>query len=176
MTKYAYQKDNNYCTSVKLVFSSEGGYVNDPEDKGGATKFGIAYNYNATYLKDNFGITGPEGMFNLTIEQARQLYYDKYWIKCEADIISNLPLAYMHFDAAVNQGVGKSLEFLNSLSKSARHFDGSNGKNKSLFDDLLVEYTIKRIRHYIKCRDRKRYLEGWMKRLADVLDNCLNLT
>lgn len=53
---------------VEFVLASEGGYVNDKYDAGGETKFGIS---KRAY---------PDlDIINLTIEQAKDIYYKDYW-------------------------------------------------------------------------------------------------
>ena len=53
---------------VQVVLKHEGGYVNDPDDSGGETNFGIS--------KRAF----PDlDIKNLTKEDAVKIYHDKYW-------------------------------------------------------------------------------------------------
>jgi len=75
-----------------LVVGAEGGYVNDPNDPGGETKYGIS--------KRSF----PDvDIANLTLEQAQQIYLTRYWEPLQID---DKPwnIALLKFDAAVNQG------------------------------------------------------------------------
>ena len=59
---------------VKKVLKHEGGYVNDPSDPGGETKYGIS--------KRAF----PDlDIKNLTEEQAILIYYDEYWLDAKVD-------------------------------------------------------------------------------------------
>ncbi len=82
------------------ILEAEGGLVDDPNDPGGLTKYGIS---QAAF---------PDlDIRNLTPEQAIGIYATDYWepAKCPA-----LPqaLALVHFDAAVNCGVGQAARFL----------------------------------------------------------------
>ena len=82
------------------ILEAEGGLVDDPNDPGGLTKYGIS---QAAF---------PDlDIVNLTPEQAIGIYATDYWepAKCPA-----LPqaLALVHFDAAVNCGVGQAARFL----------------------------------------------------------------
>ena len=83
----------------KLI-SHEGGYVNNPADPGGETKFGVS---KRAY--PNVDIAG------LTLEAAKSIYKTDYWDRAQCD---SLPptLAYLIFDAAVNSGIGQSIRFL----------------------------------------------------------------
>lgn len=171
----AFEKDETFSTAIKLVINTEGKFSNHPRDKGGPTMYGVAWNYNAEYLKKHFGMKEPLDIRNLTIPQARQLYFDKYWIPSGGNGITDVDLAYIHLDAAVNCGTGKAKEWLQKLSHNPYHFDGRGGKNRTLFMTLFLEYTIQRLRFYTKCRDRDVFLEGWINRMSDVLQNSLGL-
>lgn len=76
------------------------GYVNDPDDKGGETKFGIAKTANP-------GINIQQMSWALTVA----IYENKYWKAGQCDKMPEL-VAMAHFDACVNHGVRKANQFL----------------------------------------------------------------
>ena len=82
--------------SIAFVLKMEGGYVNDPNDPGGETNFGIS--------KSRFPNLDIK---NLSVEQAKEIYKREYWEPCQCD---DLPekLAISIFDMAVNMGVTKA--------------------------------------------------------------------
>ena len=59
-----------------IVIGEEGGYVNDPNDPGGETKYGIAKNSHP-----NVDIA------NLTLDQAKAIYKTEYWDKVFGDTL-----------------------------------------------------------------------------------------
>ena len=80
----------------KHTMMAEGGYVNDPNDPGGETKFGIS--------RRSFP---GEDIKNLTIESARAIAYTHYWeaANCDALVALGFPLtAISTFDAAYHCG------------------------------------------------------------------------
>ena len=79
--------------AIDFVLSMEGGYVNDPKDPGGETKYGIS---KRAY--PNVDIAG------LTESKAKEIYKKDYWDKCGCD---GLPVGIdiLVFDTAVNMGV-----------------------------------------------------------------------
>lgn len=173
-----YTADPTFCKVVALVIKSEGNYVNDPRDKGGPTKYGVAWNYNADYLRTHCGMRNPTDVQHLTLEQARQLYYDKYWWASGGSGISSVALAYIHFDTAVNCGVGGAQHILTALGGNPRSMDGRNGANLGYFRGLLLLYVSHRLRYYTHdCSKEQQahYLPGWDNRLADVIENALAL-
>jgi len=77
-----------------LTVGEEGGYVNDPRDPGGETKYGIS---KRAYP--------DEDIQNLSLERAKELYRRDYWDALGLDG-SPWNIAYPLFDCAVNQGPG----------------------------------------------------------------------
>lgn len=170
-----YTDDPTFLKVLPLVFDSEGGYVNDPDDPGGPTNHGVAWNYNADYLKSVFGFKSSADMKKLTKEQALRLYYEKYWLPSGSHGITDVDLAYIHFDMAVNCGVGAASNALRKLSVNPKNYDGTGGKNRTLFLSLFLEYTALRLSYYTHCKKRDKYLEGWINRMVDVIRNSKDL-
>lgn len=82
------------------LINHEGGYVFDPRDPGGETKFGISKRvYPALDIR------------NLTMADAKAIYKRDYWDRAQCD---RLPpdLAFDLFDAAVNSGIGQAIRWL----------------------------------------------------------------
>lgn len=75
--------------AIEIVLDNEGGYVNDPKDPGGETKFGIS---KAAY--PNVDIA------NLTVDQAKEIYRKDYWL---FDGIYSQAVANKLMDAYVNK-------------------------------------------------------------------------
>ena len=83
-----------------VIVGSEGGYVNDPNDPGGETKFGIS---KRAYASVNIA--------GLTTDDARTIYLRDYWNKIRGDDLP-IELALLVFDAAVNSGVSRAARWL----------------------------------------------------------------
>ena len=59
---------SSFDLAIPIVLENEGGYVNDPADPGGETKYGISKrSYPALDIK------------NLTVEQATAIYLRDFW-------------------------------------------------------------------------------------------------
>ena len=94
------------------VFYTEGGYVNDPKDPGGATNHGIT---EAVARKHDY--TGH--MKDLPKDLAEDIYVKDYVIKPGYDKVTSLSYAVGHkmIDIGVNAGPGRSsLWFQKSLN------------------------------------------------------------
>ena len=79
--------------AVEFVLKHEGGYVNDPQDPGGETKYGIS---KRSYPQRDIR--------NLTREQAIEIYRQDWWDRYGYDRIRSLDVAAKVFDLAVNMG------------------------------------------------------------------------
>lgn len=89
---------------VEFIFLKEGGYVNDPNDPGRETKYGIS---KRAYPN--------EDIKNMTKERAREIYRRDYWNKLNLDEVE-FPMNLIMFDTAVNMGItaAKQLEGISS--------------------------------------------------------------
>ena len=70
----------NFEEIIDHVIDHEGGYVNDPKDLGGETKYGISKRwYPEINIKD------------LTIDDAKNIYYEDYWVPSRAQDLPEDP-------------------------------------------------------------------------------------
>ncbi len=95
----------------------EGGYVNDPDDHGGATKYGISLRFLSSegafdldqdgrkdFDLDFDGDIDGDDIRALTPDHAQALYWRCFWLRVMADSWPP-PIGEMLFDQAVNGGV-----------------------------------------------------------------------
>ncbi len=92
--------DDLFGRCIAFVFESEGGLSEDPNDKGGLTKYGIS---QRSYPKLDIR--------NLTRQQAELIYKVDYWHASAADS-QPWPLCLIVLDTAVLHGVGRAVEWL----------------------------------------------------------------
>lgn len=91
---------------LDFVLKWEGGYVNDPNDKGGETKYGIS---KRAY--PNLDIKG------LTLDEAKTIYRRDYWDVCKCDNLP-YPMDILVFDTSVNMGVSRASHILSESINS----------------------------------------------------------
>lgn len=130
---------------IDNVMGIEGGYVNNPNDSGGATKYGIT----EAMARQN----GYDGnMQELDYNTAFDIYVKVFWNEMYLDKISSISIqiAAELFDSAVNLGARKpSLYFqrcLNVLNNCSSYYpdikiDGNIG---SITFDSFIAYYNKR--------------------------------
>jgi lysozyme family protein len=152
-----------------LIDEFERGYVNDPNDPGGETKWGISKrSYPNVDIK------------NLTREGAVEIYRKDYWQWCNCDEMP-LPVALMVFDAAVNQGKGRACCWLqDALGVDVDGHVGPNTLQALGTADLLhVLGTLagRRATAYMMTPEtqRQRFARGWGNRLGHLTVLCAQL-
>jgi lysozyme family protein len=135
--------------------------VNDPNDPGGETKFGIS---KRSY--PNLDIA------NLTVDDAQAIYQRDYWNTVQGDALP-WPLACYVFDAAVNQGHPTAKLLLQTALGVAA--DGKIGpvtlaaaSRAGAYQNACFMST--RAFEYMKARNFQQYGRGWFNRLFEIAE------
>ena len=156
-----------YC--MKYVFGEEGGYVNNPKDKGGATKFGVTQKTYDSFLKRH-GLK-PEAVINLKMERAHEIYRG-YWDAARC-ALAKPPLDLILFDTAINFGAGRAVEFLQkALSVKADKVFGPGthdafvkaGSHITLAESIVNQRVAYRHKRVQEDPTQKVFLKGWLNR------------
>jgi len=98
----------NFKDCLNHVLSHEGGYVNHPNDPGGATNKGITLKVYQGFYGEHLG---KEDLRQITIREAGAIYRKNYWDKCKCDSLA-AGMDYAVFDQAVNSGSSRSIKWL----------------------------------------------------------------
>ncbi len=139
--------------ALNFVLSKEGGFVDDPDDKGGATNKGITQNTYNMYLKTQK--LNVKSVKNITDEEVCAIYYNNYWVKTGCDKMTPI-FAVIAFDTTVNMGVGRVGEFM----KAAEY----------KFSDKFILARIKKYTEFAKIGNQKKFLLGWLNRVFDLIE------
>jgi lysozyme family protein len=173
-----------YEAAMVLVLSIEGGYVDDPNDLGGKTNWGVTERLARAY--------GYEGsMRKLTKKRALAIGKDAFWFPLKLDVISErygLALAAEMLDSGYNMGTHWPAlwlqEWLNAFNNQGMHYadieeDGKIGsgtlaaladfKNIRGFEgiavlvDALNASQAERYKYISRRRSKnERFTYGWM--------------
>lgn len=151
---------------IGVVLKHEGGYVNDPKDPGGETKYGIS--------KRAYPDVDIKG---LTEVEAKKIYKKDYWDRAKVDTVSK-DLKHIYFDMAVNMGRGRAVKILqeaaNGKNKNKIDVDGGLGPatRRALEGVELERVRAYRVKYYANLVERKSDLEkfyfGWFRRSMEV--------
>ena len=90
----------NFDDSFTKLIGNEGGYVNNPDDPGGETKFGIS--------KRSYP---GEDIAGMTLDRAKAIYQRDYWGPAGCDAVPD-SIKFHLFDSAVNNGVVRAVKTL----------------------------------------------------------------
>lgn len=148
--------------AVAIVLANEGGYVNDPDDPGGETNFGIS--------KKHF----PDvDIKNLTAASATMLYRQKFWEPYNLEALESQSVANKVFDLVVNLG---PIPAVRLLQQSLAYFlsgpivaDGKLGTQTASFaaeipDEKLLPELRARACAYHASLNQPTFILGWMRR------------
>lgn len=90
--------------ALQAAFRFEGGFSNDPDDRGGKTNMGITHG-TLSRARINGWVPKDVTIETLTREQAETIYRKGYWEPIKGDELPS-PIAEIVFDCAINHGVG----------------------------------------------------------------------
>lgn len=145
----------------------EGGYVDNPNDAGGETKYGISKrSYPSVDIK------------NLTLEQAKAIYKRDFWDNQAYSQIEDIELASKVFDLGVNMGTKNAVILLQRALKangfktleddgvygSATEEALRNADAKKLLIALRSEAAGYYRRLVVSNQSQKVFLKGWLSR------------
>ena len=151
-------------SAIKELLADEGGYVNDPYDPGGETKWGIS--------KRRF----PQlDIKNLTKQQAEAIYCQQWWLRYRYDEIVDCELAGELLEASVNIGPSQAHKI---LQESVIMTGGDNLVADGIIGDktlfavnghwcpgwLVDAFRVELIKYYTSLPGSKRFLGGWVRR------------
>lgn len=88
--------------AIVYTLQNEGGFVNDPADNGGATNFGITQKTLSQWRGDP---ATADDVKEIDVEEAKQIYFYKYWKVLSCDQLTQQPICTAIFDTSVLYGV-----------------------------------------------------------------------
>lgn len=159
--------DQIFLEAFEELIGIEGGYVNDPDDPGGETKYGIS---KRSYPHLDIA--------RLTLEEAEAIYKKDFWDYLRLDDVYDNRVKFELFEQAVNFGQGQAAmnvqAALNLLGKTIK-FDGIVGSetikaiNTTESVPLLKTLNGLQFGLYAQiCRkdpSQKKFFVGWLKRV-----------
>jgi lysozyme family protein len=165
--------DERFLKIVDNLLITEGGFVDDPRDPGGETRFEISRrSYPALDIK------------NLTRDAAIEIYYQDFWTMYSYDKIKDDRIAEKVFSLCVNMGPSAANNILQIAVNEAYlqmkrqgwegfasiHVDGIIGPetlsaiNQFSWPDIILDkYRVRAARYYLSL-NKKQYERGWIAR------------
>lgn len=141
---------SNFSRALAITLRFEGGKVDDPADPGGRTAYGIT---QRVFWADCDAREVPRrDVFTITMAEVSTIYLRRYW-RASASDFQPWAMCLLVFDAAVNHGVGRAVDFLRQASTPERYLDCR----------VAFYHAIVRRRPA-----SQKFLKGWLRR-ADIL-------
>ena len=153
-----------------FILRWEGGFVDDPLDRGGATNKGITIGTFRSFYGQGATV---EQLKNITDEQWLHIFKSGYWDKWKADNIANQSIANTCVDCAWASGTGTSIKQVQKILGVA--VDGIVGKDtltainiadqRALFDKIharRIEFVENIVR---RNPSQSRFIKGWKNRI-----------
>ena len=177
---------NNFDYFISKVLKFEGGFSNDPDDRGGVTNYGITAKTLQTYINDvedrdyACGLEeAEERVVDITQQDVLSIYEMYYWDVVKADLLPKGVDVYVA-DWAVNSGPKSAVIALQTTVGTAR--DGIVGPvtlsaiNSVRADRVLFDLFIARLRLYRELSDinnNRKFIKGWNNRAVHLYNSLL---
>ena len=150
---------------IDKVLGHEGGYSNDSKDLGGETNWGITKRfYPQLDIK------------NLTKEEAKEIYYNDYWLKNKVDKMPD-QLKYIYFDMCINMGKKTAVKILQRAAVSKGKYIDIDGGLGPMTLNAIGSVEVERVRAYrvkyyvdiVNSKpEQEKFYYGWFKRSLEV--------
>lgn len=107
---------SDFETAVNFVLRNEGGFSDNPYDKGGITNHGISLRFLKNLDVDKlraysiFEVPTEQTIQDLTIDQAKKIYKGEFWDQSPFEKIMNQEHCNYIFDMAVNMGISPAIK------------------------------------------------------------------
>lgn len=145
--------------ALAFVLKWEGGFVNDPDDKGGATNKGITQTTYNSYLKSKGQQT--KSVRYITQAEVEDIYFSRYWAKSGCENMSK-KFAVLCFDTAVNMGTG--IVKATGMTRNEEFLKAAEYK----FPEKYIAAKRAKYYEFAKYGNQKKFLNGWLNRLNAI--------
>lgn len=148
----------DFATAFIALVGNEGGYVCNPADPGGATKYGIS---QRSYP--------GEDIANMTLDRAKTIYSRDFWGPAGCDAVPD-GMKFQLFDMAVNSGVKQAIMTLQRAAGATG--DGILGPaSLQLIQSIPVPRLVARFNGYrlmlmADLATFPAFGRGWCRRIA----------
>ena len=162
-------------TAVQYTIEEEGGFSDHPDDRGGATKFGISIGFMRRIDPD----VTTEDIAGLSLEEAKDLYKVHFWDRIRGDDLQP-PMALLTFDMAVTSGQGDAVRTLQATVGA--YEDGIIGPvtigaayYAPSWTRVVQDFSTRRVLHFSKLPNWAVFGRGWVARTFRMHDRALRM-
>lgn len=163
----------NYVDAIEQVLKHEGGFVNNPLDKGGATNWGITQRVYEAFKGRKVTIDEIKSMPK---SEAIAIYKRNYWDAIGGDAIRFYSVAFSLFDQAVNRGVSAALKQAQSvlgLTPTGRLDPSFISSLNAIKEEKFLSDFVKASKDAYNAIVSKNpsqsiFLKGWLNRVTSL--------
>ena len=165
--------------ALKVVLENEGGFVDHPNDPGGATNMGVTQKVYDAYRKRKG--QPKRSVRDLETGELEEIYFQGYWRPAMCPEMPNDALSLLMFDAAVNHGPKNAIKLLQqACGVPAQACDGRWGPQTRAALMSAASDTLKLIEDCLFRREQfyRRlvemnpslgvFLRGWLNRIVHL--------
>ena len=162
---------------IPITLEFEGGYSNNPNDKGGETKYGITKIFYDTYKNEVRDIA--PNIKSLTLDDAKKLY-KAHWDRYNLGYVREKSKALLINDYIINSGVKGVIKRMQNNLQKRGYNTTINGrmdqKTLEAINDIDLETFAKDIQtdrtnhYYSLLKDSTQYslIKGWLDRISKI--------
>ncbi|MFZ9959251.1 MAG: glycoside hydrolase family 108 protein [Candidatus Limnocylindrus sp.] len=153
---------------LKHVLAHEGGFVEHPNDPGGATNLGVTKETWERWVGHGVSV---DAIRALTVADVTPVYREKYWDRAKCGALP-VGIDYCVFDTAVNSGPGRAVKFLQEVVGSTP--DGVIGpltlRAVHVMNprDVIDRYCGLRLEFLAELPTWPTFGRGWRRRVDEV--------
>lgn len=153
------------------------GFVNDPNDNGGATMVGITIGTYRSYCRyKGWKTPSVKDLQNMPYKVWRDIVYTMYWNKWKADTISDQSVANMVVDWVWHSGAATIKKVQSLLNVTADGIVGPKTITALNSDKDIKNKVYSARKSYFESivknnPSQKKWLKGWMNRLNSVYNS-----
>lgn len=160
----------DYTKLVPIIKKWEGGFVNDPDDSGGATNKGVTLATFRSFYGSSKTVNDLKAM---TDAQWLHIFLNGYWNKCQASQINNQAIANIFVDWAWASGPVTAIKKVQGLVGTdadgivgPKTLAAINGANQEQLFNKIKAARIKFVEDLVKVRPKdQKFLSGWKNRI-----------
>lgn len=172
--------------AIPHILKHEGGFVNNPNDRGSATNFGVSLRFLKDHLTlgdvDGDGDVDFDDIKNMTVDDAKKVYRAEWWDKFKYGKFVRDDVALKIFDFSINAGAGRAHRMLQECLCDLGHpvtvdgkiGDGTYGATNKFVSDADGKKLLEKFREKQRAFYRELvvnnpklgdFLKGWLNRV-----------
>lgn len=166
---------SHFADVLPIILEHEGGFVDNPADHGGPTKYGIT----APTLAEFRGKPATAADVAALEPSEAEALYCKWWNDLRLDEVESFSVALAVFDQAVLDGWSSAVSRLQTILGIA--VDGKMGTrtiqavNREVGEALAFRFIRASVHHYTHLCEfdtmQVKFLPGWIDRLFSLIDH-----